>query len=126
MIDSWWWSGPSHLDRQRLAGQGDAQSLPGNSGFPLSISASTQPTLHMSIARVYSLNVNITSGARYHLAVVIVRHGRHQKRTRYLVATYSVMKVLLSLAKLGGGVADRAKPKSHSCYFVKRSDATAG
>lgn len=36
-------------------------------GFPLSISAKTQPTLHMSIARVYSLNVSMTSGARYHL-----------------------------------------------------------
>ena len=36
-------------------------------GFPLSISANTQPTLHMSIARVYALKVSITSGARYHL-----------------------------------------------------------
>lgn len=45
----------------------DSQSLPGNSGLPLSISARTQPTLHISIARVYSLKVSITSGARYHL-----------------------------------------------------------
>lgn len=44
-----------------------AQSRPGNSGFPESISASTHPTLQTSIARVYSLNVNMTSGARYHL-----------------------------------------------------------
>jgi len=43
------------------------QSRPGKRGFPLSISARTQPTLHMSIARVYSLKVSITSGARYHL-----------------------------------------------------------
>ena len=44
-----------------------AQSRPGKSGLPLSISASTQPTLQMSMARVYSLKVSMTSGARYHL-----------------------------------------------------------
>jgi len=43
------------------------QSRPGNKGFPLNISASTQPTLQMSMARVYSLKVSMTSGARYHL-----------------------------------------------------------
>jgi len=43
------------------------QSRPGNRGFPESISASTHPTLQTSIARVYSLNVSMTSGARYHL-----------------------------------------------------------
>jgi len=52
----------------------EIQSRPGNSGFPESISASTHPTLQTSIARVYSLNVNITSGARYHL------HPRQQAR----------------------------------------------
>ena len=31
------------------------------------------------------------------------------------MATYSVMNVLLSLATLGGGRADRARPKSQSC-----------
>lgn len=31
-----------------------------------------------------------------------------------LVATYSVMNVLLSLATLGGGRADRARPKSQT------------
>ena len=30
----------------------------------------------------------------------------------YRVATYSVMKVALSLARLGGGRAERARPKS--------------
>jgi hypothetical protein len=45
------------------------QSRPGNKGFPLNISASTQPTLQMSMARVYSLKVSMTSGARYHLDV---------------------------------------------------------
>lgn len=43
------------------------QSLPGKSGFPLNISASTQPTLQTSMERVYSLKVSMTSGARYHL-----------------------------------------------------------
>lgn len=46
---------------------GHSQSRPGKRGFPLNISARTQPTLHISIARVYSLNVSMTSGARYHL-----------------------------------------------------------
>lgn len=46
-----------------------SQSRPGNKGFPLSISAKTHPTDQMSIARVYSLKVNITSGARYHLDI---------------------------------------------------------
>ena len=32
-----------------------------------------------------------------------------------LVATYSVINVLLSLATLGGGRAERARPKSQSC-----------
>ena len=31
------------------------------------------------------------------------------------MATYSVMNVLLSLAKFGGGRAERARPKSHNC-----------
>lgn len=45
----------------------NGQSLPGKRGLPLSISARTQPTLQISIARVYSLKVSMTSGARYHL-----------------------------------------------------------
>lgn len=32
----------------------------------------------------------------------------------YLVATYSVMNVLLSFATLGGGLADLASPKSQT------------
>lgn len=55
--------------------------------------------LQMSMARVYSLKVSITSGARYHL-----------------VATYSVMNVDASLAEeeSGGGRDDRARPKSQT------------
>jgi len=60
------WLGQVSL--QRPTETDHAQSRPGNMGFPLSISANTQPTLHMSIARVYSLNVSMTSGARYHLS----------------------------------------------------------
>ena len=58
------------MRRGRRAGEGEnrhVQSLPGKRGLPLSISASTQPTDHMSMARVYSLKVSMTSGARYHL-----------------------------------------------------------
>lgn len=69
------------------------QSFPGNSGFPLSISANMQPTLHTSIALVYSLNVSMISGARYHR-----------------VATYSVMKPELSSVE----AAERARPKSQT------------
>ena len=83
-------------------------------GLPLSISANTQPTLHMSIARVYSLKVSITSGARYHLYDTSdVRIDGNENTHR--VATYSVMNVLLSFATFGGGRADRARPKSQSC-----------
>lgn len=32
-----------------------------------------------------------------------------------LVATYSVIKVLPSFSKPGGGRVDRARPKSHNC-----------
>ena len=101
----------------------EIQSRPGNSGFPESISASTHPTLQTSIARVYSLNVNMTSGARYHL------HSRQQARRQqgtqtYLVATYSVMNVLLSFATLGGGLADLASPKSQSWTFTGDTDET--
>lgn len=71
----------------------DLQSLPGNRGFPLSISARMQPTDHTSMALVYSLKVNMISGARYHL-----------------VATYSVMKPELSSWE----AAERARPKSHT------------
>ncbi len=46
----------------------------------------------------------MTSGARYHR-----------------VATYSVMKVLLS-STLGGGRAERARPKSQSCGMVRREN----
>jgi hypothetical protein len=53
--------------------------LPGKRGFPLSISARMQPTDHTSMAFVYSLKVNMISGARYQR-----------------VATYSVMKPELS------------------------------
>jgi hypothetical protein len=54
--------GRSHLGEGR-----HVQSRPGKSGWPESISARTQPTDQTSIAHVYSLNVSITSGARYHL-----------------------------------------------------------
>lgn len=47
------------------------QSRPGKRGLPLNISAKTHPTLHISMARVYSLKVSITSGARYHLIEII-------------------------------------------------------
>jgi hypothetical protein len=57
--------------RTKKSGQ-HVQSRPGKSGWPESISARTQPTDQTSIARVYSLNVSITSGARYHL-----RTGQH-------------------------------------------------
>lgn len=60
-------------------GQGNLQSFPGKSGLPLNISAKIHPTDQTSIAFVYSLKVNMISGARYHL-----------------VATYSVMKPELS------------------------------
>ena len=69
------------------------QSFPGKRGLPFSISAKMQPTLHTSIALVYSLNVSIISGARYHL-----------------VATYSVMNPELSSVE----AADRARPKSQT------------
>lgn len=68
----------------------------------------------MSIARVYSLNVSMTSGARYHLqkkaSQYVARDEEEGKTCR--VATYSVMNVLLSFATFGGGRAERAKPKS--------------
>ena len=51
----------------KQGGGGDSQSRPGKRGLPLNISASTHPTDHMSIARVYCLKVSMTSGARYHL-----------------------------------------------------------
>lgn len=68
----------------------------------------------MSIARVYSLNVSMTSGARYHLCKQRLLIGGDDKKdcNTYLVATYSVMKVLLSLAAFGGLRAERARPKS--------------
>lgn len=92
-----------------------SQSRPGKRGFPLSISARMHPTLQMSIARVYSLNVNMTSGARYHLRKrkQSAMFNFHDQRT-YRVATYSVIKVLVS-STFGGGRAERASPKSHSC-----------
>lgn len=71
----------------------DLQSFPGNRGFPLSISAKMQPTLHTSMALVYSLNVSMISGARYQR-----------------VATYSVMKPELSSVD----AAERARPKSQT------------
>ena len=75
------------------------QSRPGNNGLALSISARTHPTDQMSMARVYSLNVSITSGARYQR-----------------VATYSVIKVELPSSPFAAGNDDRARPKSQS-YF---------
>ena len=88
------------------------QSRPGKSGRPLSISARTHPTLQTSIARVYSLNVSMTSGARYHLYNTVVKlQTENMERITNLVATYSVMKVLVSSAS-GWGRADRARPKS--------------
>ena len=68
----------------------------------------------MSMARVYSLKVSITSGARYHLREKMKLDGKRRREGQAtdLVATYSVMKVLLSFATLGGGRADRARPKS--------------
>src|SRR3954471_410940 len=92
---SWWWSGAGLLVLvydSRVEGY-HLQSLPGKSGLPLSISARIQPTLHTSIALVYSLKVSIISGARYHL-----------------VATYSVMKPELSSLE----AAERARPKSQT------------
>lgn len=73
------------------------QSRPGNNALPLNISANTHPILQISIARVYSLKVSMTSGARYHR-----------------VATYSVMKVAASLEEEGGGREERARPKSQT------------
>ena len=71
----------------------NSQSFPGNNGLPLSISAKIQPTLHTSIAFVYSLKVSMISGARYQR-----------------VATYSVMNPELSSVE----AADRARPKSQT------------
>ena len=74
MSDSWWWSeyhavsGRGCAEKQRKQ---YAQSLPGKSGRPLSISAMMHPTLQTSIARVYSLKVSMTSGARYHLRMTV-------------------------------------------------------
>ncbi|KAH3668815.1 hypothetical protein OGAPHI_002570 [Ogataea philodendri] len=67
------------------------KSVPGNNGLPESISARMQPTDHTSIAVVYSWNVSMISGARYHL-----------------VATYSVMNPKLSSWE----ATERASPKS--------------
>lgn len=61
--------------------------------MPLNISARMQPTDQTSMAFVYSLKVNMISGARYHR-----------------VATYSVMKPELSSCD----AADRARPKSQT------------
>jgi hypothetical protein len=77
----------SYVDRYEL------QSLPGKRGLALNISAKIQPTDQTSIALVYSLKVNIISGALYHL-----------------VATYSVMKLACSSDRL----VDLAKPKSQT------------
>ncbi len=44
-----------------------------------------------------------------------------ERRGTDLVATYSVMKVLLSLATFGGGRAERASPKSQS-WVVRVGD----
>jgi hypothetical protein len=71
----------------------DLQSLPGNNGFPLNISARMHPTLQTSMALVYSLKVSMISGARYHL-----------------VATYSVINPELSSVE----AADLARPKSQT------------
>src|SRR5271156_5363398 len=71
----------------------DLQSLPGKRGLPLNISARIQPTDQTSMALVYSLNVSMISGARYHR-----------------VATYSVMKPELSSWE----AAERARPKSQT------------
>ena len=81
------------LSRDRYGDERYIQSLPGNRGLPLSISARMQPTDQTSIALVYSLNVNMISGARYQR-----------------VATYSVMKPELS----SWDAAERARPKSHT------------
>ncbi|KAH3680379.1 hypothetical protein WICPIJ_008295 [Wickerhamomyces pijperi] len=62
-------------------------------GFPLNISAKMHPTDQTSIAVVYSWNVSMISGARYHL-----------------VATYSVMKPKLFSVE----AMDLARPKSHT------------
>jgi hypothetical protein len=69
------------------------------------------------MARVYSLKVSMTSGARYHLydnesdsADDDESSGRDLLWT-HRVATYSVMNVLVSSAS-GGGLADLASPKS--------------
>jgi hypothetical protein len=43
-----------------------------------------------------------------------------------LVATYSVMKVLLSFATFGGGRADRARPKSQTCSETMSEDGGIG
>ena len=61
--------------------------------MPLSISARMQPTDQTSMALVYSLKVNMISGARYQR-----------------VATYSVMKPELS----SWLAAERARPKSQT------------
>src|SRR5450432_1102528 len=89
---SWWWSSlvrilNSPVDSSHL------QSFPGNRGLPLNISAKIQPTDQTSMAFVYSLKVNIISGALYQR-----------------VATYSVMKPELSSWE----AAERARPKSQT------------
>ena len=82
--------------------KGHSQSFPGNNGLPDNIAAKMQPTLQTSIALVYSLKVNIISGALYHL-----------------VATYSVMNPELS----SWDAAERARPKSQTLrsQFALRS-----
>ena len=57
----------------------------------------------------------MTSGARYHLSHTksFNLEKRYGKNELYLVATYSVIKVLVS-STFGGGNAERARPKSQS------------
>jgi hypothetical protein len=68
------------------------------------------PTLQTSMANVYSLNVNIISGARYHrvatyLFIHTIRDGRGNERN----GTHSVMNPTASCSPTN---ALRASPKS--------------
>lgn len=88
----------------------DLQSRPGKRGLPESISARIQPTLQTSMANVYSLNVNIISGARYHRVATYLFNGTISGRNEHgRKGTNSVMNPTASCSPTN---ALRASPKS--------------